>query len=474
MSRNASRARKIADIAREAPNYASKCTFKHVHILLSPSDGGAWKVTLHSSTGGTFIDTQLNNDVSSLINGTNPEKVLMSCGDTYGAIGIVNNSNRDGVCETHFVTFTYNDDGIEILNRVVVPEVCTHMCVYDRNLGIIGANQNVITTYLVLNDGSLVNRTEHHLPFPIISFFLCPHNWVIATKHLHLNESIIGLYNIDSGEHTTLPHIVTELDISISASNSYSFDACNMAMRDEIVFVTLSFPNKEMYTMSTANANQKYETTDELRMNSISSEDYQTLTVADIIEPSAPSFGGSVSVCVDLEPKPKKQKQPEKSLPSIAATMHAAANRKMGEGDGKVLTRDGSFELMSNDGKLILVNDVTGESFSTVEVYEPDAAYLMRVNEHYMVICANVPNFEVIGYSTLYLYGISKNGCFKIGKRFFGNKVISAKFSHKNSIFLEFPLNKIHANITMQGLTNLEYSHKPIEDCEKCTLYSFL
>ncbi|KAL0230032.1 hypothetical protein PCE1_003596 [Barthelona sp. PCE] len=286
MSRNASKARKIADIAREAPNCASKCTFKHVHILLSPSDGGAWKVTLHSSTGGTFIDTQLDNDVSSLINETNPEKVLMSCGDT--------------LYETHFVTFTYNDDGIEILNRVVVPEVCTHMCVYDRNLGIIGANQNVITTYLVLNDGSLVNRTEHHLPFPITSFYLCLHNWVIATKHLHLNESIIGLYNIDSGEHTTLPYIVTELDISISASNSYSFDACNMAMRDEIVFVTLSFPNKEMYTMSTASANQKYETTDELRMNSISSEDYQTLTVADIIEPSAPSFGGSVSVCVDL------------------------------------------------------------------------------------------------------------------------------------------------------------------------------
>ncbi|KAL0232442.1 hypothetical protein PCE1_002783 [Barthelona sp. PCE] len=143
MRRNASKARNIADIAREAPNYASKSTFEHVHILLSPSDGGAWR---------------LDNDVSSLINEANPEKVLMSC-----------------------------------------------------------------------------------------------HNWVIVTKHLHLNESIIGLYNMDSGEHTTLPHIVTELEILISASNSNTFDACNMTMREEIVFVTLSFPSNRLYTMRTAN-----------------------------------------------------------------------------------------------------------------------------------------------------------------------------------------------------------------------------
>ncbi|KAL0232452.1 hypothetical protein PCE1_002793 [Barthelona sp. PCE] len=311
MSRNTDRARNITNITRKSPNYASKCTFKHVHILLSPYDVGAWKVTRHSSIGGTSIDTQLDNNLSSLINVTNPEKILMSCGGTYGAMGIV----RDGLCETHFVTFRYNNDGIKILNRVVVPEVYTHMSVHGRDLGIIGANQNVITTYLVLNDGSLVNRTEHHLPFPITSFYLCPNNWVIATKHLHLNESIIWLYNIDSGERTILPHIVTELDISISATNSYSFNACNVTMRDEIIFVTLSFPNNEIYTMSISNDDQKYEITDDLKMNSIAKDHVS-------VEPSA---GRSVSVCDDLKPriKPIKQKQPDESLIlSSAAAAH--------------------------------------------------------------------------------------------------------------------------------------------------------
>ncbi|KAL0229996.1 hypothetical protein PCE1_003560 [Barthelona sp. PCE] len=153
--------------------------------------------------------------------------------------------------------------------------------------------------------------------------------------------------------------------------------------------------------------------------------------------------------------------------------MHAAANRKMGEGDGKVLTRDGSFELMSNDGKLILVNDVTGESFSTLEAYEQDAAYLMRVNEHYMVICASGSFLNIDDITAVCIYQIENGDCTKVCLKYFGSKTISAELKHTNSLFLDFEDKEVCANITMQGLTDLEYSHKDIDSCSCMDIVSF-
>ncbi|KAL0230477.1 hypothetical protein PCE1_004036 [Barthelona sp. PCE] len=234
----------------------------------------------------------------------------MACCSMYGALGVVSSNSGDGVCETHYRTFKHDDDDIQILNQVVVPEVHTHISVFDRAMGAITTNQSVLTTYIILKNGSLIDKTKHNLPFPITNFVMCPHNWVIATKQMHLNDSAVGLFNLDSEEQSLLPCLVTSLDISITVNNIFTFEACNVMNRRESVFISLSFPSAQLYTMSTSNIDIDNTIQNSMNMTAkpgitapANTECCQTLPVIDISAPTAPLLNSvDVPVYVDHEP----------------------------------------------------------------------------------------------------------------------------------------------------------------------------
>ncbi|KAL0233464.1 hypothetical protein PCE1_001979 [Barthelona sp. PCE] len=280
-------------------NNVPKCSFVDSEFWLSQCDDRTWKITSFSKNTGLFTHAQLDPEISSLISDALPfGKAFMACCSIYGALGVVSSNSGDGVCETHYRTFKHDDDGIQILNQVVVPEVHTHISVFDRAMGAITTNQSVLMTYMILKNGLLVDETEHKLPFPITSFIMCPQNWVIATKQLHLNDSVVGLFNLESEEQALLPYIVASLDVSITVNNSFTFDACNVIDRNENVFISLSFPSIQLYTMSTSNI--EIDNTIQKSMNMTAkpggitapanTEDCEILPVIDISAPSAPVF----------------------------------------------------------------------------------------------------------------------------------------------------------------------------------------
>ncbi|KAL0230328.1 hypothetical protein PCE1_003889 [Barthelona sp. PCE] len=292
-------------------NNVPKCSFGDSEFWLSQCDDRTWKLTSFSKKSGLSTHTQLDPEISSLISDALPfGKAFMACSSIYGSLGVVSSNSRDGVCETHYRTFKHDDDGIQILNQVVFPEVHTHISVFDRAMGAITTNQSVLTTYIILKNGSLVDKTKHNLPFPITNFVMCPYNWVIATKQMHLNDSAVGLFNLDSEEQSLLPCLVTSLDISITVNNSFTFEACNVMNRRENVFISLSFLSAQLYTMSTSNIDIDNTIQNSMNMTvkpgiiaPANTEYCQTLPVIDISAPTALLLNSvDVPVCVDHEP----------------------------------------------------------------------------------------------------------------------------------------------------------------------------
>ncbi|KAL0238929.1 hypothetical protein PCE1_004620 [Barthelona sp. PCE] len=170
MSKLARNARKTTNIAQKIPNNVPKCSFRETEFWISQCDDRTWKITSFSKKSGLSTHAQLDPEISSLISDALPGKAFMACSSVYGALGVVSSNSRDGVCETHYRTFKHDDDGIQILNQVVVPEVHTHISVFDRAMGAITTNQSVFTTYMILKNGLLVDETEHN---PLSNYKFC-------------------------------------------------------------------------------------------------------------------------------------------------------------------------------------------------------------------------------------------------------------------------------------------------------------
>ncbi|KAL0233814.1 hypothetical protein PCE1_002320 [Barthelona sp. PCE] len=391
MSKSSINARKTTNIAQQIPNNVPKCSFRETEFWISQCDDRTWKITSLSGNTGLSTHAQLDPEISSLISDTLPGKAFMACSSMYGALGVVSSNSGDGVCETHYRTFKHDDDGIQILNQVVVPEVHTHISVFDRAMGAIKTNQNVLTTYMILNDGLLVNKTEHNLPFPITSFIMCPHNWVIVTKQLHLNDSAVGLFNLESEEQALLPYIVTSLDVTITVNNSFTFEAANAVDRSENVFISLSFPSSELYTLSMSNI--EIDNTIQKSMNKTAkpggittpanTEDCEILPVIDISAPTAhifqsapPIFQSAPTAPVYVAPKPQAMaKQPEREVPMGKREIEV----------DKVLHRDFKISLLVESGMLNI--KYSNQKLKTNLSYKSDFQYLVSGRSDGAVIC---------------------------------------------------------------------------------------
>ncbi|KAL0238696.1 hypothetical protein PCE1_004388 [Barthelona sp. PCE] len=381
MSKSSINARKTTNIAHQMPNNVPKCSFRETEFGLSQCDDRTWKITSLSGNTGLSTHAQLDPEISSLISDTLPGKAFMACSSVYGALGVVSSNSRDGVCETHYRTFKHDDDGIQILNQVVVPEVHTHISVFDRAMGAITTNQSVFTTYMILKNGSLVDKTKHNLPFPITNFVMCPHNWVIVTKQIHLNDSAVGLFNLESEEQALLPYIVTSLDVSITVNNSFTFEAANAVDRSENVFISLLFPSSELYTLSMSNI--EIDNTIQKSMNKTAkpggitapanTEDCEILHVIDI---SAPVFQ---SAPVYVAPKPQPiPKRPEREVPMGKREIEV----------DKVLHRAKGISLLVESGMLNIKYGKYGYHRTRTELcYNSNFQYLFSGGSDGAVIC---------------------------------------------------------------------------------------
>ncbi|KAL0236749.1 hypothetical protein PCE1_000147 [Barthelona sp. PCE] len=235
----------------EAPDCVCSCTFMTSRILLIHSAyDNSWKLTLFLKNFGSIINSSLDNEFCSMLNNNN---CSITCGSMYGAVGVVDEEGE--VPKTHYRTFKYdkNEGILQILGQVVLEGTHTFVGVFDQILGALWTNKQVLTTYMILKSGSLIEKSQHNLPFPITSFLLCPHSWIVTTKQTNCSDCVMGLIKLSSKEQTVLPFVISEsIDSFNSLDNVYTFNVRNTMHNDEDLIVTISFPSTDLYTISTA------------------------------------------------------------------------------------------------------------------------------------------------------------------------------------------------------------------------------
>ncbi|KAL0232283.1 hypothetical protein PCE1_002625 [Barthelona sp. PCE] len=236
-----------------SPDYSSKSTFDGTEITLSLCDDSEsiWNLSVTSVGTKTTHTTSLDFEFSRMLSST--ENRMLTCGNMYGAVGAVCWDSEDGTTETHYQTFIYNAQSIQIVNSVIIPLKQIHISIFNNIMGALSEDRTVLMTYLIMEDGSLVREKEYSLLLPIQSYILCPYKWIILLEHQHqLDKNSIGVFNLETKEHKTFEIFVTLPSFSnykVSFQYVFKFESCYYTNGDENIHLTLSFLDEMTYSM---------------------------------------------------------------------------------------------------------------------------------------------------------------------------------------------------------------------------------